>query len=102
MNDKPADLLLTAGLYEMPVALDVVKACPLSGNGITDGHFVERDILEKENYKNNKYLARCAEVGIQFSPLVFLSQGGFSETLNKYLILLLKRIVLGTTIFGVL
>ena len=49
MNDKPADLLLTAGLYEMPVALDVVKACPLSGNGIIGGHFVERDILEKEN-----------------------------------------------------
>ena len=28
---------------------------------------------------------RCTDVGIQFSPLVFLSQGGFSNTLNKYL-----------------
>ena len=25
------------------------------------------------------------EVGIQFSPLVFLSQGGFSNTMNMYL-----------------
>ena len=42
---------LTAELHGMPVvALDVVKACPLSGNGITDEHFVERVIL-----KNNKY-----------------------------------------------
>ena len=41
-GDKPADLFLPAGLYGMPVALDLVKACPLSGNGITDDHFVER------------------------------------------------------------
>ena len=84
-GDKPADLLLTAGLHGMHVALDLVKACPLSGNGITDEHFVELFIREKEDYKNNKYLTRCAEVGIQFSPLVFLSQGGFSNTMNKYL-----------------
>ena len=69
----------------MPVVLDLVKACPLSGNGITDNRFVERVISEKEDYKNNKYLPRCAEVGIQFSPLVFLSEGGFSDTMNKYL-----------------
>lgn len=84
-GDKPADLFLPAGPYGLPVALDVVKACPLVGNGITDELFVERVILDKEKYKNNKYLNRCADVGIQFSPLVFLSQGGFSNTLNKYL-----------------
>ena len=49
--DKPADLQLTAGPHGLPVALDVAKACPLSGNGITDEHFVERVILEKEKYK---------------------------------------------------
>ena len=41
----------TAGLLGLPVALDVAKACPLSGNGITD----------------EQILARCAEVGIQFT-----------------------------------
>ena len=80
-GDKPADIFFPAGPYGVPVALDLVKACPLSGNGIVDDHFVERVIVEKENYKNSKYLARCAEVGIQFSPLVFLSQGGFSNTI---------------------
>ena len=84
-GDKPADIFFPAGPYGVPVALDLVKACPLSGNGIVDDHFVERVIVEKENYKNSKYLARCAEVGIQFSPLVFLSQGGFSNTMNMYL-----------------
>ena len=31
-GDKPANLLLTAGLLGMHVALDVVKACPLNVN----------------------------------------------------------------------
>ena len=39
-GDKPADLFLTAELYGMPVVLDLVKSCPLTGNGITDDHFV--------------------------------------------------------------
>ena len=69
-GDKPADLLLTAELYGMPVALDLDKACPLSGIGITDGHFVERFISEKEDYKNSKYFG-CVQsryVGFLFSP----------------------------------
>ena len=53
-GEKPADLFLTAGPYGGPVTLDLVKACPLSGNGITDDHFVERVISEKEVYKNHK------------------------------------------------
>ena len=48
-------------------------------------------------------MARCAKVGIQYFPLVFLYQGGFSDTMNKYLDFIAKAyLVLGTTIFGVL
>ena len=84
---EPADLFLTAELYGngMPVALDLVKACPLSGNGITDDHFVERVIIKKEDYKNHKYLERCAGGRDSILSVGFSFSRGFSNTMNKYL-----------------
>jgi hypothetical protein len=77
---KPADVFIEAWNYNKPICLDVSVVNPLANSIVTNASITQGSAAKKgEEAKYVKYQKLCADVGLDFCPVVMETYGGFGD-----------------------
>jgi hypothetical protein len=82
-NSKPADVFIRRFRESRDLAVDVHIRHSLTNLCKRTQFNPDHILFEGENFKKNKYAAKCAEAGFDFAPFVMGTFGGFGPEAKK-------------------